>query len=70
MFHVEDFLWLDGDWLSSAKAEGSLTTRPTRQAGTKVGLSDPTVLNNINRIFIEYMDKSGVGFDTASYSFL
>ncbi|XLT44405.1 hypothetical protein HN873_037009, partial [Arachis hypogaea] len=28
---------------SSAKAEGSLTARPTRRAGTKVGLSDPTV---------------------------
>ncbi|KAJ9535436.1 hypothetical protein OSB04_un001462 [Centaurea solstitialis] len=26
-----------------AKAEGSLTARPTRRAGTKVGLSDPTV---------------------------
>ncbi|KAG9438704.1 hypothetical protein H6P81_021363 [Aristolochia fimbriata] len=33
----------DGDWPSSAKAEGSLTARPTRRAGTKVGLSDPTV---------------------------
>ncbi|KAK7296041.1 hypothetical protein VNO77_50864 [Canavalia gladiata] len=37
------FLGPDGDWLSSAKAEGSLTARPTRRAGTKVGLSDPTV---------------------------
>ncbi|GKE06317.1 hypothetical protein Tco_1398335 [Tanacetum coccineum] len=37
------FLRLDGDWPSSAKAEGSLTARPTRQAGTKFGLSDPTV---------------------------
>ena len=37
------FLGLDGDWPSSAKAEGSLTARPTRRAGTKVGLSDPTV---------------------------
>src|SRR4051794_12703635 len=26
----------------SAKVEGSLTARPTRRAGTKVGLSDPT----------------------------
>src|SRR5260370_7784304 len=26
----------------SAKAEGSLTARQTRRAGTKVGLSDPT----------------------------
>ncbi|WVY90562.1 hypothetical protein V8G54_036076 [Vigna mungo] len=29
--------------VQSAKAEGSLTARPTRRAGTKVGLSDPTV---------------------------
>ncbi len=39
----EGFLGPDGDWPSSAKAEGSLTARPTRRAGTKVGLSDPTV---------------------------
>ncbi|KAK8575319.1 hypothetical protein V6N12_062994 [Hibiscus sabdariffa] len=37
------FLGPDEDWPSSAKAEGSLTARPTRRAGTKVGLSDPTV---------------------------
>ncbi|PHT97073.1 hypothetical protein BC332_33994 [Capsicum chinense] len=37
------FLGPDEDWPSSAKAEGSLTARPTRQAGTKVDLSDPTV---------------------------
>ncbi|MBA0723069.1 hypothetical protein Golax_003681 [Gossypium laxum] len=37
------FLGLDGDWPSSAKAEGSLTARPTRRAWTKVGLSDLTV---------------------------
>ncbi|WZZ59519.1 hypothetical protein YC2023_059626 [Brassica napus] len=37
----KDFLGSDGDWPSSAKAEGSLTARPTRRAGTKVGLSDP-----------------------------
>ncbi|KAK7377742.1 hypothetical protein VNO80_03174 [Phaseolus coccineus] len=37
------FLGPDGDWPSSAKAEGSLTTRPTRRAGTKLGLSDLTV---------------------------
>nr|CAD1835854.1 unnamed protein product [Ananas comosus var. bracteatus] len=37
------FLGPDGDWPSSAKAEGSLTARLTRRAGTKVGLSDPTV---------------------------
>ncbi|KAL5079959.1 hypothetical protein RYX36_008380 [Vicia faba] len=39
------FLGPDRDWPSSAKAEGSLTARPTRRAGTKVGLSDPTVPN-------------------------
>ena len=35
-----------GGWTSpaqSAKAEGSLTARPTSRAGTKVGLSDPVV---------------------------
>ena len=37
-------LRLDGNQSKSAKAEGSLTARPTSQAGTKVGLSDPTVL--------------------------
>ncbi|KAF4361279.1 hypothetical protein F8388_001168 [Cannabis sativa] len=37
------FLGPVGDCPSSAKAEGSLTARPTRPAGTKVGLSDPTV---------------------------
>ncbi|KAK5842368.1 hypothetical protein PVK06_004715 [Gossypium arboreum] len=37
------FLGPDRDWPSSAKAEGSLTARPTRRAGTKVGLSDPMV---------------------------
>ena len=38
------FLRLDGNQSESAKAEGSLTARPTSRAGTKVGLSDPTVL--------------------------
>ncbi|TKY50926.1 hypothetical protein E2542_SST22433 [Spatholobus suberectus] len=37
------FLGPDGDWPSSAKAKGSLTARPTRRAGTKVGHNDPTV---------------------------
>ncbi|KAD5318097.1 hypothetical protein E3N88_18043 [Mikania micrantha] len=37
------FLGPDGDWPLSAKAEGSLTARSTRRAGTKVDLSDPTV---------------------------
>ncbi|CAK9249904.1 unnamed protein product, partial [Sphagnum jensenii] len=37
------FLRLDGNQPSSVKAKGSLTARPTRRAGTKVGLSDPTV---------------------------
>jgi len=36
-------LSLDGNQTLSAKAEGSLTVRPTSQTGTKVGLSDPTV---------------------------
>ena len=32
-----------GNHSQSAKAEGSLTARPTARAGTKVGLSDPAV---------------------------
>ena len=35
-------LRLNGNQPESAKAEGSLTARPTSRAGTKVGLSDPT----------------------------
>ena len=34
-----------GNHLKSAKAEGSLTARPTSRAETKVGLSDPVVLS-------------------------
>ena len=34
-----------GNHSQSVKAEGSLTARPTSRAGTKVGLSDPAVLN-------------------------
>ena len=34
---------LDGNQLKSAKAEGSLTARPTGRAGGKPGLSDPVV---------------------------
>ncbi|CAM6042372.1 unnamed protein product [Sphagnum compactum] len=37
------FLRLDGNQPLSVKAKGSLTARPTRRVGTKVGLSDPTV---------------------------
>jgi hypothetical protein len=39
------FLRLVGNQPKSVKAEGSLTARPTSQAGTKVGLSDPTALS-------------------------
>ena len=35
----------DGNRTKSVKAEGSLTARPTSRADTKVGLSDPAVLN-------------------------
>ncbi|GKB36062.1 hypothetical protein Tco_0881004 [Tanacetum coccineum] len=45
------FLGPDEDWPSSAKAEGSLTTRPTHRAGTKVDLSDPTVPTPRCRLF-------------------
>ena len=41
----KDTLSLDGNQAQSAKAEGCLTARPTSRAGTKVGLSDPVVLN-------------------------
>ena len=34
---------LDGNQVLSASAQGSLTARLTRQAGTKVGTSDPAV---------------------------
>ncbi|MBA0618645.1 hypothetical protein Godav_027958 [Gossypium davidsonii] len=37
------FLKSNGEWLSSAKAEGSLIANPTCRAGMKVGLSDPIV---------------------------
>ena len=38
-------LRLVGNQPKSVKAEGSLTARVTTQAGTKVGLSDPTALS-------------------------
>ncbi len=38
-------LRLVGNQPTSAKAEGSLTVRPTSRTGTKVGLIDPTVLS-------------------------
>ena len=38
-------LGVNGNHPESAKAEGSLTVRATTRAGTKVGLSDPTVLS-------------------------
>ena len=34
-----------GNHSQSVKAQGSLTARPTSRAGTKVGLSEPAVLN-------------------------
>ena len=39
----EGSLSLFGNQAPSAKAEGSLTVRPTSRAGTKVGHSDPVV---------------------------
>ena len=36
---------LDGNQVLSVSAQGSLTARPTRQAGTKVGTSDPAALS-------------------------
>ncbi len=40
----EGSLRLIGNQPSSAKAEGSLTVRPTSRADAKAGLSDPVVL--------------------------
>jgi hypothetical protein len=39
----QGYLSTVGNRATSAKAEGSLTARPTSRAGTKVGLSDPAV---------------------------
>ena len=39
----EGSLIMVGNHASSAKAEGSLTARPTSRAGAKAGLSDPVV---------------------------
>ena len=41
----EGSLRLFGNQPSSAKAQGSLTARPTSRAGAKAGLSDPVVLS-------------------------
>ena len=38
-------LSLNGNQVTSVNAEARLTARPTSQAGTKVGISDPAVLN-------------------------
>ena len=38
-------LRMDGNHSKSAKAEGCLTVRVTTRSETKVGLSDPAVLN-------------------------
>ena len=38
-------LSLVGNQVVSVSAQGGLTVRPTGRAGTKVGLSDPAVLN-------------------------
>ena len=38
---LKGYLSAVGNRASSAKAEGSLTARPTGRAGTKVGFSDP-----------------------------
>jgi len=40
---LEGSLRLIGNQPSSAKAQGSLTARPTSRAGAKAGLSDPVV---------------------------
>ncbi|KAG5630041.1 hypothetical protein H5410_001758 [Solanum commersonii] len=50
----------DEDWPSSAKAEGSLTARPIHQAGTKVGLSDPTGPHVGRRSHLSWMAVNGI----------
>ena len=40
---LKGLLRMVGNHSQSAKAEGSLTARPTGRADTKVGLSDPAV---------------------------
>ena len=40
---LQGFLRMGGNHSQSAKAEGSLTARPTGRAGRKLGLSDPVV---------------------------
>ena len=42
---LEGHLRMIGNHSKSVKAKGCLTARPTSRAGTKVGLSDPAVLN-------------------------
>ena len=41
--------WLgtDGNRIDSANAKASLTVRPTSRAGTKVGVSDPLQITNV-----------------------
>ena len=41
------YLSVVGNHTKSVKVEGRLTASPTRQAGTKVGLSDPAVESGI-----------------------
>ena len=40
---LKGYLRMVGNHSKSAKAEGSLTARPTGRAGRKLGLSDPVV---------------------------
>ena len=42
---LKGWLSTDGNRAKSANAEANLTARPTGRAGTKVGLSDPAVVN-------------------------
>ena len=51
-------LRLNGNQPKSVKAEGSLTARQTSRAGTKVGLSDPTVQSGMA---VAYQTKATPG---------
>jgi hypothetical protein len=51
-------LRLNGNQPESVKAQGSLTARPTRRAGSKDGLSDPTTQSGM---VVAYRTKATPG---------
>ena len=67
---TQGFLEPGGDWPSSAKAEGSLTARPTCRARAKVSLRDPTVLSGrvVAQRIKNYSRDNGLIFSNSSTS--